>query len=164
MRKLPAREDPMTLRTLPAAAQNAALRAAAQNAALRVAACAALLTALSVVCVADGPATCPAIDQPAAAQNAAPSAGVRAAIDPATGAVRPPTAAERAAAEARRRAEHAEARRKVEVVVHPNGMRTAKLGDAFLFDVVVERRPDGTLGTRCVPRSHPAANLPTETK
>jgi hypothetical protein len=143
MRKLPALEVPMTLRTLRAAAWTAAL------------------TVLSVVSLAEGPATCPPIDHPVAA---APAAGVRAAIDRDTGVVRAPRVEERAAAEARRRAAHAAALRNVEVTVHPNGMRTAKLGDAFLFDVVVETRPDGTLGYRCVPRSKSTANLPTEEK
>jgi len=127
---------------------------------LRAAAWTAALTALSAVCLAEGPATCPPIDQPVAA----PAADVRAAVDRDTGVVRPPTAEERAAAQARKRAAHAEALRNVEVTVHPNGMRTARLGDAFLFDVVVETRPDGTLGYRCVPRSQSAASLPKETK
>jgi hypothetical protein len=132
---------------------------------LRAPALAAALCALSAASLAEGPATCPAVDQPeqATAATAAPAAGVRASIDPATGAVRPPSPEERAASAARKRAEHAAALRNVQVVTHPSGMRTAELGDAFLFDVVVEKRPDGTLGYRCVPRSS-AATQPKETK
>jgi len=111
---------------------------------------AASLAALPALLLADGTAVCPAIDHPAPVQSAP---GMRASIDPATGAVRPPTAEERIAASARKRAARAEAVRSLQVVVHPNGMKTVDLGDAFLFDVVVETAPDGTIGYRCVPRS-----------
>lgn len=126
---------------------------------LRAAALAAALSALSAASFAEEPASCPPVDQPAPA----PAAGVRASIDPATGAVRTPTAEERAASAARKRAERAAALRSVQIVTHANGMRTAELGDAFLFDVVVETRPDGTIGYRCVPRSA-AAPPAKETK
>jgi hypothetical protein len=53
--------------------------------------------------------------------------------------------------------------RDVRIVDHPNGMRTAELGDALRFDVVVERRPDGTLGYRCVPK-HAAAQPEKESR
>ena len=135
-----------------------ASRPAAPAAALRVAAVLAATCALSAVTLAEGPATCPAIDPPAAVMPA-----VRAFVDPATGAVRPPTPEERAALAARKSAERAAALRNVKIVTHANGMKTAELGDAFLFDVVVEKRPDGTLGYRCVPRSS-TATLPKETK
>jgi hypothetical protein len=78
---------------------------------------------------------------------------VRAFIDPQTGALRTPTAEERSAVAARRRAARAESVRNLQVVVHPDGMRSVDLGDAFLFDVVVQRQPDGSIGYRCVPRS-----------
>jgi len=110
---------------------------------------AASLAVLPALLLADGPVVCPAIDHPAAVASPAP--GIRAAIDPATGALRPPTAEERTAASARKRAARAETMRNLEVVVHPNGMKTVDLGDAFLFDVVVETAPDGTIGYRCVP-------------
>ena len=101
----------------------------------------------------DGPVVCPAIDHPAPISTSASAPGIRASIDPATGALRPPTADERMAASARKRAARAESIRNLEVVVHPNGMKTVDLGDAFLFDVVVETAPDGTIGYRCVPHS-----------
>jgi hypothetical protein len=56
----------------------------------------------------------------------------------------------------RKRAARAEAMRNVRVVVHPDGTRTANIGDAFLFDVVVEKKPDGTVGYKCVPKSQAA--------
>jgi len=113
------------------------------------AAIAASLAVLPALLLADGPVVCPAIDHPAPVSASAP--GIRAAIDPATGALRTPTAEERMAASARKRAARAETMRNLEVVVHPNGMKTVDLGDAFLFDVVVETAPDGTIGYRCVP-------------
>ena len=64
----------------------------------------------------------------------------------------------------RRAAAKAEALRNVRIVTHANGMTTADLGDAFMFNVVVERRPDGTFGYRCVPKTQSTANLPKETK
>ena len=110
------------------------------------AAVAASLAALPMLLLAEGPMVCPAIDHPAPSLP-----GIRASVDPATGALRPPTADERLAASARKRAARAETVRNLEVVVHPNGMKTVDLGDAFLFDVVVETGPDGTIGYRCVP-------------
>jgi len=126
----------------------------------RAAALAAALSAFAVVSLAeDSNSNCPAIDHPAAvaAPNAAPrvvaaAPGVRASIDPVTGALRPPTAEERAELAARKREARAEAMRNVRIVVHPDGRRTAELGDAFLFDVVVDTQPDGTVSYRCVPR------------
>jgi len=112
---------------------------------------AASLAVLPALLLADGPIVCPAIDHPAPISTSASAPGIRAAIDPATGALRTPTAEERMAASARKRAARAETMRNLEVVVHPNGMKTVDLGDAFLFDVVVETAPDGTIGYRCVP-------------
>ncbi|HEX4438939.1 MAG TPA: hypothetical protein VH854_02645 [Thermoanaerobaculia bacterium] len=124
---------------------------------VRVAAIAAALAACSALSLADGnEIVCPAIDPRAASPAAAPSAGLRASVDPETGALRPPTAEERAVFAERRRAARAEAMRDVRVVVHPDGMRTANVGDAFLFDVVVVKNPDGTVGYKCVPKSQGA--------
>ena len=121
---------------------------------VRVAALAAAFAACSALCLADGNETvCPAIDPPAPVT----SAGLRASIDPETGALRPPTAEERAVFAERRREARAEALRNVRVVVHPDGMRTAEVGDAFLFDVVVVKKPDGTVGYKCVPKSEAKA-------
>jgi len=121
---------------------------------------AAFAACTAALCLADGNQTasvCPAIDPPAAPNVPAASAGLRASVDPETGAVRPPTAEERATFAERRRAARAEAMQNVRVVVHPDGMRTANVGDAFLFDVVVVKKPDGTVGYKCVPKSQAKA-------
>ena len=125
----------------------------------RVAALAAAFAACTAaLCLADGnEAVCPAIDPPAPSSVPPASAGLRASVDPETGRVRPPTAEERAVFAERRRAARAEAMQNVRVVVHPDGMRTANVGDAFLFDVVVVKKPDGTVGYECVPRSRAKA-------
>jgi hypothetical protein len=119
---------------------------------LRAAALAAAAAVLAVsLASAEEPAACPAIDPPASASSFAP--GVRAAIDPATGAPRALTLEERQAISARRAAAKAEALRQVRIVTHANGMTTAELGDAFSMEVVAERQPDGTVTYRCVPES-----------
>lgn len=125
---------------------------------LRAAALAASAAALAAAAPAEDPSACPPVDHPAPVL----APGVRAAVDPATGARRELTREERQAITLRRAAAKAEAMRSVRIVTHPNGMTTADLGDAFLFDVVVERRLDGTLGYRCVPKSQSTANLPKE--
>jgi hypothetical protein len=118
------------------------------------AAAAALLAAASPAAPPEGATpACPAIDPPSPVF----AAGVRAAIDPATGAPRALTPEERQEAALRRAAAKAEALRRVRIVTHPNGMTTADFGDAFLMDVVVETRPDGTAGYRCVPSSSKTA-------
>lgn len=90
---------------------------------------------------------CPAIDVPA------PVSRLRVFVDPATGRLREPTADElRQLAEARLAA-RATAPRSFEVVTHPDGMKSVDLGDAFLFDVRLERLPDGTTKLECVPRA-----------
>lgn len=97
------------------------------------------------------PAKCPAVDPPPAA---APR--IRVFIDPATGKRRAPTAEElRALAEERLRT-RAESPRVFDVVVYPDGTRYVNLQDAFSFDLVVEKLPDGSTKHRCVPQS-PAA-------
>jgi hypothetical protein len=91
---------------------------------------------------------CPAIDVPA------PVSRLRVFVDPATGRLREPTADElRQLAEARLAARRATAPRAFEVVTHPDGMKSVDLGDAFLFDVRIERLPDGTTKLECVPRA-----------
>jgi hypothetical protein len=116
---------------------------------------ASALAALAAAGLAAAPASraeepaCPAIDLPAAVSSPA----LRAAVDPATGAPRALTAEERQAFALRRSAARAEAMRQVRVVTHPNGMKTAELGEGFLMNVVVETHPDGTTTYRCVPGS-----------
>jgi hypothetical protein len=98
--------------------------------------------------------SCPAIDGPA---RAAPR--VRAFVDPATGRLREPTADElRRIAEERLAAHPAPSSRVFVVVEHPDGMKSVDLGDAFLFDVKVETREDGTSRLVCVPPSGLPAN------
>ena len=101
--------------------------------------------------------SCPAIDPPAAVS--APR--VRAFIDPATGRLRPPTADELRRIAEERLATRAGAPPPVFVVVeHPDGMKSVDLGDAFLFDVKVETRENGTSRIVCVPPSGHPANPP----
>lgn len=97
------------------------------------------------------PPPCPAIDVPAPVSSAP---RVRAFVDPVTGKLREPTADElRELAEARWKSRAAQAPRVFEVVTHPDGMKTVDLGDAFLMDVRIERLPDGTMQTTCVPHA-----------
>ena len=126
---------------------------------LRASALAAVLAALAAASPAEEP-VCPPIDPPSPVF----AAGVRAAIDPATGAPRELSPEERQAAAARRVAAKAEALRQVRIVTHPNGMTTVDFGDAFLMDVVVETRPDGTVGYRCVPSSSKTTAVQRELK
>ncbi len=113
------------------------------------------LLGLCAAAGAAGPDDCPAIDVPAPVRV---TARVRAFIDPVTGKLREPTADElRELAEARLKSRAAEAPRVFEVVTHPDGMQTVDLGDAFLMDVRVEKRPDGSVRTTCVPHATPAA-------
>jgi hypothetical protein len=98
---------------------------------------------------------CPAIDVPA------PVSRVRVFVDPATGKRREPTVDElRELAEARLAARRAAAPRVFEVVAYPDGMTAVDLGDAFLFDVRVEKLPDGTTRLACVPHAARAAGAP----
>jgi hypothetical protein len=90
---------------------------------------------------------CPAIDTPAPVSGAA----LRAFVDPETGRLRAPTPEE-----SRRLAEAASAflathrGRVYTVVIHPNGMKTVELDDAFDMSVVAVRQPDGSVRFRCV--------------
>jgi hypothetical protein len=99
--------------------------------------------------------TCPAIDTPSTGnrQSSIGNHQFRAFIDPATGKLRPPTAEElRQLAEERRRS-RSEAAPIFEIVVHPDGTKSVDLQDAFLFDLVAERLPDGSMRFRCLPRA-----------
>jgi hypothetical protein len=94
---------------------------------------------------------------PAASAPARPR--VRAFVDPATGRLREPTADElRRLAEERLAVRPAAPPRVFVIVEHPDGMKSVDLGDAFLFDVRVETREDGTAGIVCVPPSGLPAN------
>ncbi len=95
---------------------------------------------------------CPAIDVPA------PAGRVRVFVDPATGKLRPPTPDElRQIAEERLKARRTAPARRFEVITSPDGMQSVDLGDAFLFDVRLETRPDGSTRIECVPHAAPAA-------
>lgn len=102
------------------------------------------------------PRVCPAIDTPVSIPSAP---RMRAFVDPATGKLREPTADElRQLAEERLKARAAASPREFVIVTHPNGMQTVELGDAFLFDVRMEKHPDGTATIECVPPAgHPGA-------
>ena len=122
---------------------------------------AACLAALLPFSAGARPAECPAIDPPAAATCPAidpirpRAAGLRVFLDRRTGRIRPPTLAEiRELAEARGRA--AEYLEPIEVVVEPDGTRRVDLKGAFEAQVVVRRRPDGSLETRCLTGGPPA--------
>jgi hypothetical protein len=112
-----------------------------------------LLGVFSLDAGAEGPpAFCPPIDPPAIAPS------LRIFIDPETGRRRPPTAEERRQmAEERLQTRRA----KVSALVletHAGGMKSVDLGDAFLMDVVMEKRADGTTSIQCLPGAHaPAA-------
>jgi len=110
-------------------------------------------------------AECPAIDPPAGGDVVCPAidvpggAGLRVFRDRRTGRFRAPTPEEaRALYEARGKA--IESLQPFEVVVHPNGMRSVDLKGAFAFDVILTRRPDGSVTARCVP----ADRAPAEEK
>jgi len=98
---------------------------------------------------------CPAVDLPIHEPACSPvdlpaSVGLRVFIDRATGRMRAPTAEEaRALYESGGRG--LENLEPLEVVVHPNGMRSVDLKGAFNYNVVRTRRPDGSFETRCVP-------------
>ena len=89
------------------------------------------------------PAGCPAIDSVRPA-----GAGLRIFLDRRTGRVRPPTLAEIRALSAAGGVDYLEP---LDIVVHPNGMRSVDLKGAFEFRVVVKRSPDGSFSTRCLP-------------
>jgi hypothetical protein len=75
----------------------------------------------------------------------------RAFLDPQTGQLRQPTPEEAAQLAAAVHAARIQALSELEIVVHPDGMRSVELGDAFLMDLVARRNPDGTLSIDCLP-------------
>jgi len=102
------------------------------------------------------PRECPPIDPPAASAPDCPAvdpvgrASLRVFLDRRTGRVRAPTPEEaRALFEAREsRVEYLEP---LEVVVHPDGMRSVNLKGAFSSQVVAHKNPDGSVSTQCMP-------------
>jgi len=80
-------------------------------------------------------------------------AGFRAFIDPQTGQLREPTPEEAQALSRAARAEFARAVQSLEAVVHPDGMVSVDLKGLFMQDLVVVKRPDGSLSMRCLPDS-----------
>jgi hypothetical protein len=88
-------------------------------------------------------ADCPAIDP-------APNAGLRIFRDRRTGRLRAPTPEEaRALYESGGRG--IESLEPLEIVVHPDGMRSVDLKGAFDSEIVVRRNTDGSLITACRP-------------
>lgn len=100
---------------------------------------------------------CPAIDPPLAgrervcpAVDRVGTAGLRVFLDRRTGRLRAPTPEEaRTLLESGGR--EIEGLEPLEIVVHPDGMRTVDLKGAFSSRVVARRNPDGSVTTRCLP-------------
>ncbi len=92
---------------------------------------------------------CPAVDPPG-------RVGLRVFLDRKTGRIRAPTPEEaRALFEAGGGA--VEDLEPLEIVLHPDGMRSVELKGAFSFQVVLSRNPDGSFTTRCIPSAGTAA-------
>ncbi len=110
---------------------------------------------------APAPASNPAApDALCPANDAFAFPGLRAFIDPQTGQLRQPTPEEAAQLGAAAHAARIRALSELEVVVHPDGMRSVDLKDAFQTDLVARRNPDGSLSIGCVPPGAPSALLP----
>jgi hypothetical protein len=92
------------------------------------------------------PAACPADDRFA-------QWGLRAFIDPQTGQLREPSPEETRALAGAAREEFVRAVESLEAVVHPDGMISLDLKGLFMQDLVVVKRPDGSLSMQCVPDS-----------
>jgi hypothetical protein len=99
---------------------------------------------------------CPAIDRVPTFAESCPAAdpvgpvGLRVFLDRRTGRIRAPTPEEaRALFETRGRG--IESLEPLEVVVHPDGMRSVDLKGAFEQQVVLRRNPDGSIMIRCQP-------------
>lgn len=100
---------------------------------------------------------CPAVDPtPAPPERVCPAvdrirtASLRVFLDRRTGRVRAPSPEEaRALFESGGR--DTEGLELLEIVVHPDGMRSVDLKGAFSSRVVLRRNPDGTLTMRCLP-------------
>jgi hypothetical protein len=112
----------------------------------------------------DTAAARPAADTACPADDRFGRAGLRAFIDPQTGQLREPTPEEAQALSRAARAEFARAVESLEAVVHPGGMISVDLKGLFMQDLVVVKRPDGSLSMRCLPDSEkdstPAAPAP----
>jgi hypothetical protein len=102
----------------------------------------------------------PAADAACPADDAVGRAGLRAFIDPQTGQLRAPTPEEAAELAAAVHAARLQTLSELEVVVHPDGMKSVELKDAFLIDLVARRNPDGSLSIGCLPPGAPAMPLP----
>jgi len=105
---------------------------------------------------------CPNVDPPARPPSAAEcpafdvvrpaGVGLRIFLDRRTGQVRPPTIDEiRALAAAAAGGAGVEYLEPLEIVVHPNGMRSVDLKGAFEFRAVAKRNADGSFSARCLP-------------
>ena len=98
---------------------------------------------------------CPAQD---AVALPALAAGMRAAVDPQTGELRPPTADEARRLTEARAAAFASALEQLEMVQHEDGTVSVDLKGLFLQDVIIRKGPDGSLSLKCVPHdAKPAA-------
>jgi hypothetical protein len=93
----------------------------------------------------------PAADTACPADDGVGRAGLRAFIDPQTGQLREPTPEEAAQLAAAVRASRLQALSELEIVVHPDGMKTVDLKDAFLIALVARRNADGSLSIGCLP-------------
>ena len=91
---------------------------------------------------------CPAQD---AVVLPALQSGMRAAVDPQTGELRPPTADEARRLTEARAAAFTSALEQLEMVQHEDGTVSVDLKGLFLQDVVVRKNPDGSLSLKCVP-------------
>jgi hypothetical protein len=89
---------------------------------------------------------CPPIDRAGPPARAA----LRVFLDRRTGRLRAPTP-EEARALVETGGAGPEYLEPLEVVVHPNGMRSVDLKGAFSFNVVTRKNPNGSVSTRCVP-------------
>ena len=108
----------------------------------------------------DSAAVRPAPDTACPADDSVARAGLRAFIDPQTGQLRAPTPEEAAELAAAVHAARLQTLSELEVVVHPDGMKSVDLKDAFMIDLVARRNPDGTLSIGCLPPGAPAALPP----
>ncbi len=98
---------------------------------------------------------CPAQD---AVVLPALQSGMRAAVDPGTGELRPPTADEARRLTDARAAAFASALEQLEMVQHEDGTVSVDLKGLFLQDAVVRKNLDGSLSLKCVPHdTKPAA-------
>lgn len=93
----------------------------------------------------------PAADTACPADDGVGRAGLRAFIDPQTGQLREPTPEEAAQLAATVHTSRLQALSELEIVVHPDGMKSVDLKDAFLIDLVARRNPDGSLSIGCLP-------------